>query len=152
MNKETQLKFVKDTLNNGHTITSMDAFQHGITRLSAIIHKLRHDHGMPIKANMIPIQSDYYRSRFAEYFLDQLILKGVAIDYSNRQAELAKFLKQQYINMEIASGTIRLSVINLPSVSVDMTNIDLLPDKIKYLKSRMDELCYEEHIKKHGSF
>ena len=66
----TQLSIVKQKLENGERITSMDAFALGITRLSAIIHVLRHNHGMNILTNMLKTVNRYgHTTNYAEYVL-----------------------------------------------------------------------------------
>lgn len=66
----TQLSIVKEKLENGERITSMDAFDLGITRLSAIIHVLRHKHEMPIITNTCHTVNRYgHLTNYAEYVL-----------------------------------------------------------------------------------
>lgn len=70
----TQIGIVKEKLENGERITSMQAFKWGITRLAAIIHVLRHDHGMDIITNTCHTPNRYgHTTNFAEY-----VLKGGA--------------------------------------------------------------------------
>lgn len=66
----TQLSIIKGKLENGERVTSMDAFALGITRLAAIIHSLRHDHGMDIITNRCHTINRYgHLTNFAEYVL-----------------------------------------------------------------------------------
>lgn len=66
----TQLSIIKEKLENGERVTSMQAFELGITRLSAIIHKLRHSHGMPIITNICHTVNRYgHLTNYAEYVL-----------------------------------------------------------------------------------
>ena len=66
----TQVGIVKEKLENGERITSMDAFKLGITRLASIIHILRHTHGMPIITNKCQTINRYgHNTNYAEYVL-----------------------------------------------------------------------------------
>lgn len=66
----TQIALVRDKLNNGERITSMEMFEHGITRLSAIIFVLRHDEGMDIITNKCHTINRYgHLTNYAEYVL-----------------------------------------------------------------------------------
>ena len=66
----TQIGIVRDKLTNGERITSMDAFQLGITRLAAIIHVLRHNEGMNIITNKCHTLNRYgHMTNYAEYAL-----------------------------------------------------------------------------------
>lgn len=68
----TQLSIIKQKLENGDRITSMEAFNLGITRLSAIIHVLRHDYGMNILTNTCTTINRYgHVTNYAEYVLVQ---------------------------------------------------------------------------------
>lgn len=48
MARITQHQRIKNLLESGGTITSWEAFEFGITRLSAIIYNLRHKDGLDI--------------------------------------------------------------------------------------------------------
>lgn len=66
----TQLSIVKEKLENGERVTSMDAFELGITRLAAIIHILRHHCGMNILTNRCTTVNRYgHVTNYAEYVL-----------------------------------------------------------------------------------
>lgn len=66
----TQLSIIKQKLEAGERVTSMEAFNLGITRLSAIIHVLRHHHGMNILTNMCTTINRYgHVTNYAEYVL-----------------------------------------------------------------------------------
>lgn len=67
--KETQLLKVKEHLLNNGSITSLDAFkQYGITRLAAIIYKLRAT--MPIKTISCTTKNRYGNCvNYAKYVL-----------------------------------------------------------------------------------
>ena len=70
----TQLSIIKEKLENGERVTSMGAFALGITRLSAIIYNLRHNHGLDIITNKCTTVNRYgHVTNFAEY-----VLKGGA--------------------------------------------------------------------------
>lgn len=66
----TQLSIVKEKLEAGERVTSMDAFELGITRLSAIIYVLRHNHGMNIITNRCYTVNRYgHATHYGEYVL-----------------------------------------------------------------------------------
>ena len=66
----TQLSIVKEKLEAGERVPSMDAFDLGITRLAAIIFVLRHDHGMDIITNRCMTLNRYgHLTKYAEYVL-----------------------------------------------------------------------------------
>lgn len=66
----TQLGIIKEKLEAGERVTSMEAFELGITRLSAIIYNLRHEHGMPIMTNRCTTLNRYgHVTNYAEYVL-----------------------------------------------------------------------------------
>ena len=66
----TQISIIRNKLTNGERITSMEAFDLGITRLAAIIHVLRHDEGMNILTNKCHTVNRYgHVTNFAEYVL-----------------------------------------------------------------------------------
>ena len=66
----TQISVIRTKLTNGERITSMEAFDLGITRLAAIIHVLRHDEGMNIITNKCHTQNRYgHTTQYAEYVL-----------------------------------------------------------------------------------
>ena len=66
----TQIGIIKHRLENGERVTSVSAFADGITRLSAIIHVLRHNHGMNILTNMRTTRNRYgHITNYAEYVL-----------------------------------------------------------------------------------
>lgn len=44
----TQTQYVRACLQKGRRVSSLEMFEHGITRLSSIIYNLRHHHGMNI--------------------------------------------------------------------------------------------------------
>lgn len=46
----TQTQYVKACLKKGRRVSSLEMFEHGITRLSGIIYHLRHHYGMNIIA------------------------------------------------------------------------------------------------------
>lgn len=60
----------------GH-ITSMEAFEHyGATRLSAIIHVLRHNEGMNIETRMVVGKTRYGTTKeYAKYILHKEVVK-----------------------------------------------------------------------------
>lgn len=54
--QETLTQSVRAYLEEGHTITSLEAIRlFGATRLSAIIYTLRHDYGLPIEGERITV-------------------------------------------------------------------------------------------------
>lgn len=66
----TQLSIIKQKLEAGERVTSMGAFALGITRLSAIIYLLRHEHNMDIMTNRYNIINRYgHTTSYAEYVL-----------------------------------------------------------------------------------
>jgi hypothetical protein len=68
MKKETvsQNNLIRQHLESGKILTSLDALRRfGCLRLSGRIHNLRHDHGLPIKSEMV----DREGKRVAEYSL-----------------------------------------------------------------------------------
>lgn len=66
----TQLAVIKEKLEAGERVTSMEAFDLGITRLSAIIHVLRHHHGMNITTNRCTTLNRYgHVTNYGEYVL-----------------------------------------------------------------------------------
>ena len=66
----TQTSLIKQKLENGERITSMQAFEWGITRLAAIIFNLRHNHEMDILTNTRETINRYgHPVKFAEYVL-----------------------------------------------------------------------------------
>lgn len=66
----TQLSIIKQKLEAGERVTSMSAFAGGITRLSAIIYVLRHNHGMNIITNTCTTRNRYgHITNYAEYVL-----------------------------------------------------------------------------------
>ena len=66
----TQISIIRNKLTNGERITSMEAFDLGITRLAAIIHVLRHNEGMNILTNKCHTVNRYgHVTNFAEYVL-----------------------------------------------------------------------------------
>lgn len=66
----TQVSIIKEKLEAGERVTSMGAFELGITRLSAIIHVLRHQHGMSIMTNRCTTINRYgHFTNYAEYVL-----------------------------------------------------------------------------------
>ena len=66
----TQLSIIKEKLENGERVTSMEAFDLGITRLSAIIYVLRHDYGMNILTNRCTTINRYgHVTNYAEYVM-----------------------------------------------------------------------------------
>ncbi|MBQ9601386.1 MAG: hypothetical protein IJR46_05165 [Neisseriaceae bacterium] len=46
----TQTQYVRACLKKGRRVSSLEMFEHGITRLSGIIYHLRHHYGMNIIA------------------------------------------------------------------------------------------------------
>lgn len=66
----TQLSIIKEKLEAGERVTSMEAFDLGITRLAAIIYVLRNDHGMNIITNRCTTVNRYgHLTTYAEYVL-----------------------------------------------------------------------------------
>lgn len=67
----TQIKEVRTYLENGHSISSMVAFEKfGVTRLSAIIYILRHNEGMNIVSTMETVKNRYgHTTNYSTYKL-----------------------------------------------------------------------------------
>lgn len=147
--KESQLKQVLEILKNGHSITSMEAFNLGITRLSSIIYRLRHDHGLPIAAKMIPIESDSAKSRYAKYYIEDY-LKGDVIDYSTREEELTAYLKTKNIEFKKYGMFVRYSVIGAPDIYI-ISSIDNIKSSIAYLEEKMQHIWYDYENKQRQS-
>ena len=63
----TQIEIVKSLLRRDKGVTSMDAFQHGITRLAEYIRLLRHKHGWAIHTELLPNPSGH--GKYGRYFL-----------------------------------------------------------------------------------
>lgn len=67
----TQTEKIYQHLCHNHYITSFEAFTlYHATRLSAIIHNLKHRHGVPIRSDIIERKDEDGRSlRYARYYI-----------------------------------------------------------------------------------
>jgi hypothetical protein len=72
MKRETQRSRVKKHLENGNSITPMDALErYGCFRLAAVIHDLKHDDNMQIEKELI---KNKYGTKYAKY---KLVTKSI---------------------------------------------------------------------------
>jgi len=67
--KKTQIDFVRSRLQRYGSITRNQALRNYISRLSAIIHTLRHEEGMEIEGTYIKTKTPFGEGRDYKYFL-----------------------------------------------------------------------------------
>jgi ABC-type sugar transport system ATPase subunit len=103
MEKLTQTKEIKEWLERGKTITSMQAFERfGATRLSAIIYQLRRNYGMNIVAESKEVKTRYGRKVIvAEY-------RYIPENIKKEDIKFEQAVYEKYTATEFADKTIKI--------------------------------------------
>jgi hypothetical protein len=148
--RENKTEWVRTVLENGHSITSKDAFDspYILTRLSSVIHNLR-NRGIPIITITHKItEGDKTVGSYAEYKLNPSLFKGEQLDFTNRVHELSKYVQESCkLSWRFDGGKLAIGVPGTTEQEV-VNNIDDIYDVISRMKEKLDQLWGQEEEKR----